>query len=412
MTEERQHSRDVPGDGWRGAYGPGAVEAVSRHDPGTNGRPMTYPLAGPLGAAWRRSTGRSLRVGVVGLLAGALIGGGVGAGVTALGEGDAGSSAVSGAEVIETSGSTTDAAAASAAAAPSVVTVYVTGRTGSGSGSGVVLSEDGFVLTNNHVIDVDGGGGQVQVRTVDGALHDAAVVGTEPSLDLAVLRLDGADSLTPATFADSDEVVVGDLAVAIGAPLGLSQTVTDGIISATHRTVSPGGDDAEAAVIDALQTDAAINPGNSGGALVDHAGAVIGINTAIASVPAGPGRAGSGGNIGVGFAIPSNTAYRVATEIMQDGTASTAVLGVRATTVTDGQVATGAELVEVEPGSPAAADLRPGDVVTAVGDRQVATSTDLTAAVRRAAPGDSVVLTVLRGAEPSEHEVVLGRADV
>ncbi|WP_245852803.1 S1C family serine protease [Blastococcus aggregatus] len=375
---------------------------------------MTPTLTGTVGAADNRSTGRPLRMGLVGLLAGALVGGGAGAGVMALSASDGGSasSATARADVIETSRATTDVAAASATAAPSVVTVYVTGRTGSGSGSGVVLTEDGFVLTNNHVIDGGGGGGQVQVRTVDGTLHDATVVGTEPSLDLAVLRLEGADSLTPATFADSDEVVVGDLAVAIGAPLGLSQTVTDGIISATHRTVSPGGDDADAAVIDALQTDAAINPGNSGGALVDHSGAVIGINTAIASVPAGPGQAGSGGNIGVGFAIPSNTAHRIATEIMRDGTASTAVLGVRATTVTDGQVATGARLVEVQPGSPAAADLRPGDVVTAVGDRQVATSTDLTAAVRRAAPGDSVVLTVLRGAESSEHEVVLGRADV
>ena len=239
-----------------------------------------------------------------------------------------------------------------------------------------------------------------------------SVVGTEPSLDLAVLRLEGAESLTPATFADSDRVVVGDLAVAIGAPLGLSETVTDGIISATHRAVSPGGKDGEAAVIDALQTDAAINPGNSGGALVDHTGAVIGINTAIASVPAGPGQTGSGGNIGVGFAIPSTTVHRIATEIRQDGSASTAILGVRATTVTDGQVATGAELVEVQAGSPAAADLRPGDIVTAVGDRQVATSTDLTAAIRRAAPGDTVVLTVLQGEEASEHEVVLGRSDV
>lgn len=376
--------------------------------------PMTPTSVGAVSAAGDRSPARPLRLGLVGLLAGALLGGAAGAGVTVLGaaDGGAGSSAVSRVDVLETSRTTTDVAAASATAAPSVVTVYVAGRSGSGSGSGVVLTEDGFVVTNHHVVAAAAGGGAVQVRTADGALHDAAVVGTEPSLDLAVLRVAGAASLTPATFADSDDVVVGDLAVAIGAPLGLSQTVTDGIVSATHRAVSPGGDDAEAAVIDAIQTDAAINPGNSGGALVDRTGAVIGINTAIASVPAGPGQAGSGGNIGVGFAIPSNTAHRIATEIVRDGSASTAVLGVRATTVTDGQVATGAELAEVQAGSPAAEGLRPGDVVTAVGDRQVTTSTDLTAAIRRAAPGDTVVLTVLRGGESARHEVVLSSSEV
>ncbi|WP_241037911.1 S1C family serine protease [Blastococcus litoris] len=380
------------------------------HHPGTPGGHLTPTVPGSAGAPGARP----LRMGVVGLLAGALLGGGAGAGVAVVvtSDGDAGSPGVSSGQVVETSEPATDVAAASAAASPSVVTVYVTGRGGSGSGSGVVLTEDGFVVTNNHVVAADGSGGVVQVRTADGTLHDAVVVGTQPSLDLAVLRVEGAGSLTPATFADSEDVVVGDLAVAIGAPLGLSQTVTDGIISATHRAVSPGGDEGGGAVIDALQTDAAINPGNSGGALVDRTGAVIGINTAIASVPAGPGQAGSGGNIGVGFAIPSNTAHRIAMELVHDGSASTAVLGVRATTVSDGRVATGAELVEVRPGSPAAADLRPGDVVTAVGDRPVTTSKDLTAAVRRAAPGDTVALTLLRGGETSEHEVVLGRADV
>ena len=411
MTEHGWPHRYPDGDAWRVSGGPGAPGSLSHH-PGPFEGPMTVAPAPPTAI---RSPARSLRVGVAGVLAGALIGGGAGAGVTLLSTSDsgAGSSGASGSAVIEPVQNATDVGAASAVAAPSVVTVYVTGSTGSGSGSGVVLTADGFVVTNNHVVAGDGGGGEVQVRTADGVLYDAAVVGTEPSLDLAVLRVEGAGSLTPATFADSDEVRVGDLAVAIGAPLGLSETVTDGIISATHRAVSPGGNGGEAAVIDALQTDAAINPGNSGGALVDATGAVIGINTAIASVPAGPGQAGSGGNIGVGFAIPSNTAHRIATEIMADGSASTAVLGVRATTLTEGQIPTGAELVEVQAGSPAAASgLRPGDVVTAVWDRQVTTSTDLTAAIRRAAPGETVVLTLLRGDRTSQTEVALGRSDV
>jgi putative serine protease PepD len=271
------------------------------------------------------------------------------------------------------------------------------------------------VLTNDHVVSLEGSGGgaAVQVRTADGALYDATVVGTDPTSDLAVLRLDGADGLTPATFADSDEVQVGDLAVAIGAPLGLSDTVTDGIVSATDRAVATGSTQDDATVLDALQTDAAINPGNSGGALVDASGEVIGINTAIASVASGlPGSSGQSGNIGVGFAIPSNVAQRIAQEIIDTGTATHAVLGVRAQTAADdtnSEIGTGAQLAEVEPGSAAAdAGLQAGDVVTAVGDRAVTTSTELTAAVRSSAPGDEVTLTVERDGRTTAVEVTLG----
>jgi putative serine protease PepD len=292
------------------------------------------------------------------------------------------------------------------------VTVYVSGSSGSGSGSGVVLTADGFVLTNNHVVAAEGGG-TVQVRTADGTLYDASVVGTDPAFDLAVLRLDGAEDLTPATFADSDKVQVGDVAVAIGAPLGLSNTVTDGIISATGRAVATGSTQDDATVIDAIQTDAAINPGNSGGALVNGAGEVVGINTAIATVASGaPGSQSQSGNIGVGFAIPGNTAQRVAKEIMETGSATRAYLGVRAQNAYDGQnteVGAGAEIVSVEPDSAAAdAGLQSGDVVTAVGDRPVTTSTELTAAVRSQAPGEKVTLTVRRGGESTTVEVTLG----
>jgi S1-C subfamily serine protease len=304
----------------------------------------------------------------------------------------------------------TTATAAAAKAAPSVVTVYVSGSSGSGSGSGVVLTDDGYVLTNNHVVAEPGSGAVVQVRTADGTLYDATIVGTDPSADVAVVKLDGASGLTPATFADSDKVQVGDVAVAIGAPLGLSNTVTDGIISATNRAVNLGSNGNENTVIDAIQTDAAINPGNSGGALVNGAGEVIGMNTAIASV-AGQGSGDQSGNIGVGFAIPGNTAKRIATELIENGKATRALLGVSATTeAQDGSaVGSGARVVSVQDGSPAAdAGLKAGDVVTAIDDRPVTSSTELTAAVRSRTPGDTVTLTVARGGQSQSIEVTLG----
>jgi putative serine protease PepD len=358
-------------------------------------------------------------MGAAGLVAGALIGGGTGAGVaTLLGDDAAGpAGTVSAQEVVITDPeAATSATAAAAKAAPSVVTVYVSSAAGSGSGSGVVLSADGHVLTNNHVVALDGAGGgaAVQVRTADGQLYDATIVGTDPSSDLAVLQLEDAGGLTPATFADSDDVQVGDLAVAIGAPLGLSNTVTDGIISATDRAVSTGSDQ-EQTVIDALQTDAAINPGNSGGALVDAAGEVVGINTAIATVATQlPGQEAQGGNIGVGFAIPSNTATRIAQQIIDTGSATHALLGVSARTAADegAVIGTGAEVVLVQADSPAAeAGLQVGDVVTAVDDRAVTSSTELTAAVRSAEPGDEVTLTVRRGSDTTTVDVTLGSAE-
>jgi putative serine protease PepD len=255
------------------------------------------------------------------------------------------------------------------------------------------------------------------VRTSDGTLYTATTVGTDPTSDLAVIKLQNAQGLTPATFANSDDVQVGDVAVAIGAPLGLSNTVTDGIISATNRAVATGSDQ-EQTVIDALQTDAAINPGNSGGPLVNSAGEVVGINTAIASVASSdlPGQQSSqSGNIGVGFAIPSNTAQRIAQQIRDTGKASHALLGVSARTAgaadESSAVGTGAELAQVQPGSPAAdAGLRVGDVITAVGDRMVTSSTELTAAVRSNQPGDKITLTVRRGSTSTTVDVTLDAA--
>ncbi|MBJ7453246.1 MAG: trypsin-like peptidase domain-containing protein [Blastococcus sp.] len=376
------------------------------------------PEPGAVAAPARRS-GR-LKMGLAGLVAGALIGGAAGAGVATLdddGGRAGGSTAAAQNVVIQNPESATTATAAAAKAAPSVVTVYVTSQSSAGSGSGVVLTEDGFVLTNNHVVAGEGGDdGTVQVRTADGTLYDAEVVGTDPSADIAVVKLEDASGLTPATFADSDDVQVGDVAVAIGAPLGLSNTVTDGIISATGRAVQTGSSQDDATVIDALQTDAAINPGNSGGALVNGAGEVIGINTAIATVASGGvGGDAQSGNIGVGFAIPSNTAKRIGDEIRETGKASRAFLGVSSRTAAAGrntEVGNGAEVVSVESDSAAEdAGLEAGDVVVAVGDRPITSSTELTAAVRSEAPGATVELTVRRDGDERTVEVTLGSSD-
>jgi putative serine protease PepD len=363
-----------------------------------------------------RRSGR-LRIGIAGLVAGALIGGGAGAGAAVLLDEPASTTAPPASAqnvTIKNPETATTATAAAAKAAPSVVTIYVSSGSNSGSGSGVVLTDDGYVLTNNHVVTLEGAGtGTVQVRTADGTLYDASVVGTDPSSDLAVVKLKDASGLKPASFADSDKVQVGDIAVAIGAPLGLSNTVTDGIVSATGRAVETGSSQDDATVLDAIQTDAAINPGNSGGALVNGAGEVIGINSAIATVASqAPGSQSQSGNIGVGFAIPSNTAQRIAKELIANGKATRSFLGVSSRTAADDQnsgVGDGAEIVSVQPGTAAAdAGIRPGDVVTAVGDRPVTTSTELTAAVRGKAPGDKVTLTIRRGNDTKTVEVTLG----
>jgi S1-C subfamily serine protease len=400
--------------GWTG-YSGGGLPPTGGY--GTPAGSPTAPLPGGFGTqpAPRRS-GR-MRIALAGLAVGALIGGGAGAAVVALTDSTtttANGSPAAQSVVIQDPKTATTATAAAAKAAPSVVTIYVAGSSGSGSGSGVILTDDGYVLTNNHVVTLEGQGtGSVQARTADGHLYDAKVVGTDATADLAVIKLNNASGLTPATFADSDKVQVGDVAVAIGAPLGLSNTVTDGIISATNRAVATGSTRNDSTVIDAIQTDAAINPGNSGGALVNGAGEVIGINTAIATVASGvPGGDSQGGNIGVGFAIPSNTAQRIGQQIIEKGSATHAVLGVSARTESvtgNADIGNGALIVQVNPnGAAAKAGLRAGDVITAVGKRPVTTSTELTAAVRSQAPGDTVQLTVQRGGSSQTVQVTLG----
>ncbi|MDP9181480.1 MAG: trypsin-like peptidase domain-containing protein, partial [Actinomycetota bacterium] len=261
----------------------------------------------------------------------------------------------------------------------SVVSISVDDATGTGTGSGVVLRSDGYVLTNNHVVASAADGGTITVSFNDGSVDlPARVVGRDPETDLAVIRVVGAARLTPATLGSSSDLAVGDPVVAIGSPLGLAGTVTAGIISALDRTVRVPGETSGKVgtpLFDAIQTDAAINPGNSGGPLVDLAGRVIGINSAIASLSTGGDS--QAGSIGVGFAIPVDEARSIALQLIRTGKATHPAIGVQAMTVGgDGKGPRGARVSVLVPGGAAkSAGVRVGDVITGVGDR-VVTSVD------------------------------------
>jgi len=282
---------------------------------------------------------------------------------------------------------------------PSTVDIRATLAQGEAEGSGVVLSANGDILTNNHVV---AGSRDLSVTLSDGSEHPATVVGTSPSYDIAVIRLQGASGLTPSTLGDSSSLVVGQPVVAIGSPRGLTGTVTTGIVSALDRTVTVQGEDGSAVVYNGLQTDAPINQGNSGGPLVNLDGQVVGINSAIET--AGGQNAGS---IGLGFAIPIDQARRVAQEIMDSGSATKPVLGVQGSISAGSD--DGAQIAAVQPGSPAeAAGLRNGDVVTQVGDAPVADFADLMARVGAHSPGEQVALTVTNGGAERTVNVTLG----
>ncbi|HYH32608.1 MAG TPA: trypsin-like peptidase domain-containing protein [Pseudonocardia sp.] len=288
--------------------------------------------------------------------------------------------------------------AAAQAVLPSTVDIRATMAQGAAEGSGVILTAEGDVLTNNHVV---AGAGEITVTLADGTEHPATVVGTAPSYDLAVIRLQGASGLTPATLGESSSLQVGQQVVAIGSPRGLTGTVTTGIVSALDRTVAVPGEDGTAVVYNGLQTDAPINQGNSGGPLVNLDGQVVGINSAIAT------SGQNSGSIGLGFAIPIDQARRVAQEIMNTGTATKPVLGVQGSIGTGS--GDGAPIAAVQPGSPAeAAGLQPGDVITRVDDERVADFADLMARIGAHAPGDRVTLTVTNGGAERTVDVTLG----
>ena len=299
---------------------------------------------------------------------------------------------------------------------PSVVKLEVDLGKQSEEGSGIILSSDGLILTNNHVVSAakDGpgaaGGAQTKVTFADGRTMGFTVVGTDPSSDIAVVRAQDASGLTPITLGSSGNLRVGQDVVAIGSPLGLEGTVTTGIISALNRPVAAGGDaQNQNTVLDAIQTDAAINPGNSGGALVNMNGELVGVNSAIATLGGDAGPQAQSGSIGLGFAIPVDQAKRIADELIQNGTATHASLGVQ---VGNDSAADGAKIVEVTSGgAAAAAGLPSGVVVTKVDDRVIGSADALVAAVRSKAPGDKVTLTYLDpSGKPQTVQVTLGKA--
>ena len=277
---------------------------------------------------------------------------------------------------------------------PSVVSISTRSISGGGTGSGFVIDSNGYILTNNHVISKAAQtGGSIQVSLSDGSFYSAKVIGRDASYDLAVLKIT-ASGLKALQFGDSDTIAVGDLVIAIGSPLGLTGTVTTGIISAKNRAVTAGESNSESSFINALQTDAAINPGNSGGPLVDATGAVIGVNSAIAFL----GTTSQLGSIGLGFAIPINQARKTADQLIKNGVATYPVIGVSLNmnyTENGAQVSTSGR--GILPGSPAQkAGLRGGDVIIEIDGKEIYSPEELIVSVRAKNVGDRVTLGFLR----------------
>jgi putative serine protease PepD len=314
--------------------------------------------------------------------------------------------------------------AAAFAASPSVVTIRVSTSNSGGNGSGVILTSDGYILTNAHVVSVGGSTANVElsVRTNEREVFPARVIGTDPTNDLAVIKIETTRPLKPIVFADSSKINVGDQVVAIGAPLGLDATVTRGIISALNRTIQVAssqdpnesglefwsGSSVPPVSLGVIQTDAAINPGNSGGALVNDRGELIGINVAIARA----GSAVEGGSIGVGFAIPSNVADRIAKDIIETGKSTFGVLGVLIADAMSSESGSafpvGALIIEVTPGG--AADrtgLKPDDIVVKLNGKTISSAKELTSAVRQEKAGTEVEIEILRDGVRLTFDVVL-----
>ncbi|HEX4251624.1 MAG TPA: trypsin-like peptidase domain-containing protein [Pseudonocardia sp.] len=420
---------------------PGAVLG----SPGHGGPPMYGPPTTPQpaagGAAPRESSRRKLLIaGVVLALLAALFGGGLGGMVGY-------QFAANGGHLSVLDGPTPDADSAAAPEGaveqiaqrtlPSVVQLRVTAGQQAGAGSGMVLSPDGLILTNNHVISMAVNGGTVNVLFQDGRITPAKIIGRNKTFDIAVVQAQGVSGLQPIKLGNSDSVRVGQSVVAIGSPLGLGGTVTSGIVSALNRAVSVGGDDDgpdtpappglppglgpntglpnpnappdsdqdNNEVLNAIQTDASINPGNSGGPLVDLDGNVVGMNTAIASLAS----SGQGGSVGLGFSTPINQVKRVAQELQNTGKANKAVIGVKIETRPQTgplKGTTQAAVVEITPGSPASQSaLKAGDVIAKVDQRTVTSANEVVAAVLSHAPGDKVTLTLSDG---RSVDIVLG----
>src|SRR5450759_373138 len=304
---------------------------------------------------------------------------------------------------------------------PSVVAITVTSSQGGGQGSGVIFDTRGHILTNNHVVAAGGAGSKLTVTLSDKRTYDATVVGTDPSTDLAVIKLTNAPSdLKAIALGDANTIKVGDQVMAVGNPLGLAGTVTTGIVSALNRPVTTSDQQSdptqqqsttEPVVTNAIQTSAAINPGNSGGALVNAGGQLIGINSAIASLGSSGGSSSQSGNIGIGFAIPVNEARSIADQLITSGKATHPYLGVSSK---DGVVADGsakraaAVLTSVASGTPAdKAGLQAGDAIIAVDGNSIDGSLSLVAQVRERSVGDKVTLKIVRDGQSKDISVTL-----
>lgn len=435
-----------------GAPAPGpAGDPAESHGQHVAGSSFAAPAtpAKPASAV-RRFTASTM---VIGMVAAALVGGASAVGASYLMNPQMQSSSVQtpgGSIIVNNTSSVTAVTAAAAKASPSVVTIDVTGKSASGSGSGIILDTEGHILTNTHVVTLGGTTAEpsIAVQTSDGVVHEATLVGTDPLSDLAIIKIEG-QGLVPATLGDSNKVNVGDTAIAIGAPLGLSGTVTDGIISTLNRTIAVAssavpkgtvdgqsngnGDDQfnfqfpgapsqgstanqGSIYINVLQTDAAINHGNSGGALVDSEGRIIGVNVAIASAGSSSSSSSdSSGSIGVGFAIPIDYAQRIAQDLIKNGEATHGLLGVtvqaKPAEVKGGNssFSVGAEIQTAPEGTPAAkAGLKAGDVITGVNGRPISDSQSLTAAVREAPAGSTVSVTYTRNGQQASVDVTVG----
>ena len=431
----------------QGAYGQQHPGSYGGYQPGS-------PYASNPAHAPKRKAAFGVPTLVASILAAGLVGGGVVAGTSEL-LGDrsstsAGTSSNSqaGPVIVNNRDDVNAITAAAMKATPSVVTIKATSGSEGGTGSGIILDTEGNVLTNTHVVTLDGtaANATIEVRLSDGKVYNAKIVGTDPLSDLAVVKIQDATGLVPAVLGDSGKLNVGDTAVAIGSPLGLTGTVTDGIVSTLNRTISvassaapkdgadnsqggdqgfqfapPGGGQAPSTAdqgsisINVIQTDAAINPGNSGGALVNSKGEIIGVNVAIASAGGDASGSTSSGNIGVGFSIPINHAKRVAQEIISTGKATHGQLGVsvksKAAGTSSSGFSVGADVATVEPGSAAdKAGIKVGDVITKFQDRTISDPNQLTAAVREQAAGATVKVTVLRGGQEQQLDVTLGAA--
>ncbi|MBI2245856.1 MAG: trypsin-like peptidase domain-containing protein [Nocardioides sp.] len=355
-----------------------------------------------------RRTGLAAAVVATALVAGGAAGVGGAAAWSALDDG--GSSSAGGpssrttAQVVDTPDSEAPAGSVEQVAAkvlPSVVKIDVAGAQGAGSGSGIILSSDGEILTNNHVVELAGDNGSIRVSFNDGSTAKAEILGTDPLTDTAVIKAQDVSGLTPATIGKSGDLKVGESVVAIGSPFGLDSTVTSGIVSALDRPVDVGSDgQGNSTTYPAIQTDAAINPGNSGGALVDLDGNVVGINSSIRTASSMEGQAGS---IGLGFAIPMDEVMPIVDQMVKGETPTHARLGISVSDVASrpgAEVTEGAEVQDVNAGSTADdAGLAKGDIITKVDDQLISGADSLVATIRSYRPGDEVTVTYEHGGD-------------